>query len=341
MNRLRGLLVPFNSIVVALAVATVVIVMSGGNSGESLRVLFEGAFGSGPAMLRTLAKATPLLFAGLGVSIALRAGLFNIGVEGQLLVGALSASVAGYAIHGLPAVVHVALVLAAGAAGGALWAFVPGILKAWRGAHEVIVTIMMNHLAILLTNWLVNGPLRDASRITNPNAAPRTPMMLPTAHLWTMPGGSDFSAGFLIALLCAVLVAWLIHGTAPGFEIRAVGLGREAARAAGISVGRTTIAAMCLSGGLAGMAGAVEAVVVHHRFIAQFSPGYGFDSIAVALLGGLNSLGVTLSSILFGGLYTGANTMEILSGTPRQITGVIQAVVILAAASRYFSRRPE
>jgi simple sugar transport system permease protein len=302
---------------------------------ESFSALFRGAFGDPNGILRSLAKATPLLFSGLAIAVALRAGLFNIGAEGQLLIGGLASAWAGYALKGLPLPIHLPLAVLAGATAGAMWAAVPGILKAWRGAHEVIVTIMMNYVAIHLTHYLVNGPLRDHT--TNQTA---TPTVLPSAQLWSLPASAtNFSAGFFLALAAAGAVAFLLKKTALGFEIRAVGLSPSAARASGISVSRTVVTAMCLSGALAGLAGAVEVLAVHHRYLDQFSPGYGFDSIAVALLGGLNPPGVTAAALLFGGLKSGANAMYTQTQTPIMIVGVVQAVVVLAIGIRRLRAR--
>jgi general nucleoside transport system permease protein len=339
--RFAGLLLSALGLVAAFGVAAVIIWLTGGRPLEAFADLFRGAFGGTAGLPRTLAKATPLIFTGLAVALALRAGLFNIGAEGQLLVGGLAAAWAGFAFKGLPALVHVPLAMAAGAAAGALWAFVPGLLKAWRGTHEVIVTIMMNYIAIHLTHYLVNHPLKDTTTL-----ATATPRIQPTAQLWLFEDtyerfiGTNLSISFFIALVTAAGFAFFIRRTALGYEIRAVGLGADAARVAGISVPRTVITAMCLSGALAGLAGAVEVLAVHHRFLDQFSPGYGFDSIAVALLGGMNAVGVTLSALLFGGLNSGAISMESgFTETPRQIAGVVQAVVIIAVGAQYLRRR--
>jgi simple sugar transport system permease protein len=341
--RARSLAQPLLALLAAFAIAAFIIASTCGEPFpkslavvlESFTALFRGAFGDTNGLLRSLAKSTPLLFSGLAVAVALRAGLFNIGAEGQLLVGGLAAAWAGFAVKGLPIYIHLPLAMAAGAASGAAWAAVPGVLRAYRGAHEVIVTIMMNYVAIHFTHYLVNGPLRDTT--TRQTA---TPSVLPTAQLWSLPGSAtNFSAGFFLALIAAAAVAFLLRRTALGFEIRAVGLGPDAARAAGISVPRTMVASMCLSGALAGLAGAVEVLGVHHRFLDQFSPGYGFDSIAVALLGNLNASGVTLAALLFGGLKSGANEMYTQTQIPIMLVGVIQSVVILAIGIRRFRRR--
>lgn len=328
-------LTPLGALLFALLCAAGVIAAAGGDPAAAFRALALGAVGSANGVLRTLAKATPLLFTGLAVALALRAGLFNIGAEGQLVAGGLAAAWAGFAVPGLSMAVHLPLALGAGVLAGAVWGFVPGLLRALRGTHEVIVTIMMNHLAFELTRWLVNGPLKDPGTL-----ATATPHVLPTARLWSLPGGTHFSAGFGLALASAAAVAFLFRRTALGFEIRATGLGPEAARAGGVDVRRTLALTMALSGGLAGLAGAVEVLAVHKRFYDAFSPGYGFDSIAVALLGGLSASGVAASALLFGALNAGAPTMEALTGTPRQISGIVQALVILAMGARLFRRRP-
>lgn len=328
------------TVTAAVGAAWVVLAVSGADATEALRQLFIGAVGDMPAaiqqavagqgvavpneLLRSLAKATPLLLSGLAVALALRGGLFNIGAEGQLMVGAISAAWVGYAWRGWPMWLHLPAALIAGAACGAVWAAVAGVLKAWRGAHEVIVTIMLNYIAILLTHWLVTGPMHDPASM-----APATPAVLPTATLWAVEGGANFSAGFAIALLMVPAVAFLIRQMALGFEIRAVGYSPSAARCAGIDVGRTVVVVMALSGALAGLAGAIEVLGVHRRFLDAFSPGYGFDSIAVALLGNLQPTGILASALLFGGLSSGAVHMEAFTGTPRQLAGIIQALVIL------------
>jgi general nucleoside transport system permease protein len=322
------------TLLAAFGVAALVLAATGRAPLPAFQALAAGAFGSRESALRSIAKATPLLFTGLAVAVALRAGLFNIGVEGQLLVGGLAAAWVGFAIPGLPAWLHLPLAIAAGAVAGAVWAFPAGVLKAWRGTHEVIVTIMLNYVAGYLTHYLASGPWKDPGTVSS-----ATRHVLPTAHLWTPVGNYNIS-GFLLALVLASLVAILFRYLRLGLEIRAVGASPAAARSAGVRVGRTMVTAMLISGALAGFAGAVEVLGVHHRFLVALSPGYGFDGIAVALLGGLNALGVTLSALLFGGLASGSVYMESWTDTPRQIAGIVQAVVIVAVGARYLRRRP-
>lgn len=330
---------------IAIAAGWLVAYATGQDASEAFRQLLTGAIGDVPEafqrwvhqggiplpneLLRSLAKATPLILSGLAVAIAMRTGLFNIGAEGQLMVGALTAAWVGYSCTWLQGPLHAVAALAAGAIAGALWASIAGVLKAYRGAHEVIVTIMLNYVAILWTHWLVTGPMRDPSSM-----APATPVVQPAARLWAVEGGANFSVGFLIALVAAPLMAFFLNRTALGYEMRAVGLNPRAARLAAISVPRAIILAMAISGSLAGLAGAVEVLGVHRRFLDAFSPGYGFDSIAVALLGNLQPGGVVLAGLLFGGLSSGAVHMEAYTGTPRQIAGIIQALIIVGVGVR-------
>lgn len=331
---LTGLRHTASALGLGVAAAAGAIWVTGGSPVEALTALATGAAGSPEALLRSLAKATPLLLSGLAVAVALRCGLFNIGAEGQILVGGLAAAWVGGMDWDAPAWVHAPAALLAGALAGAAWGAVPGILRGWRGTHEVIVTIMMNYIAIHLTHYLVNGPLRDPTTM-----AVATRPVHEAARLWSLPGGTQFSAGFFLALAAAAAVAVMFGRSALGYEIRAVGQGPRAARAAGVPVALTMVRAMCISGALAGLAGAVEVLGVHRRFFDAFSPGYGFDSIAVALLGGLSAWGVTLSSVLFGGLAAGSVYMEGWTATPRQVAGVVQAVVIVAAGSRLLRQR--
>jgi general nucleoside transport system permease protein len=267
---------------------------------NTYQALLTGAFGdpariiaaleSGdPALMRrafnpffeSLVQATPYIFGGLAVALGFRVGLFNIGVEGQIFIGAITGVWAGYAITGLPAFIHIPVAMLFGALGGAIWGFVPGYLKARTGAHEVIVTIMMNYIAFRLVDWLLKFPMKDPNEFT-----PKTPFILETAQLTRLfEAPIRFHIGFFIALLFALLVYLLLFKTKWGLELRMVGANPKAARYAGINITVSTVAAMVLSGSLAGMAGATEVLGLNFRMVPSFSSGYGFDSIALALLG--------------------------------------------------------
>lgn len=277
----------------------------------------------------SLVQSTPYIFGGLAVALGFRAGLFNIGVEGQIFIGAATGVWAGYAIAGLPTIIHIPLAMFFGALGGALWGFIPGLLKAKTGAHEVITTIMMNYIAFRLVDWLLKFPMKDPNEFT-----PKTPWILETAKL---PRLFDtpirFHIGFFIAVLMAVAVYFLLFKTTWGFELRMVGSNPNAARYAGVKITKTIILAMVLSGGLAGMAGANEVLGVNYRLLPAFSSGYGFDSIALALLGKTHPLGVILSSLLFGFLRNGARSMQLTVGVPIDIVSILQAVILAFIAA--------
>lgn len=277
----------------------------------------------------SLTMSVPYIFAGLAVALGFRCGLFNIGVEGQILIGGLTSVWVGYSITGLPWFIHLPLALIAGAFGGALWASIAGYLKARTGAHEVINTIMMNYIAFRLSDLL----LTDARLMMRSGYNPVTPQVIPTAYLPRLFGPTlRFHAGFFLALAVAYAVFWLLWKTTLGFEIRTVGANPDAARYAGMSITKNFVLAMGLSGALAGLAGASEVLGVTHYVAQGFSPGYGFDSIALALLGKSHPFGVVLASLLFGTLRAGASNMQLI-GIPIDIISILQAMVIMFVAA--------
>lgn len=314
--------------------------------------LFEGAFGS-PARIvqaigtwqstgetrelieafrpfaESLVISAPYIFAGLAVAIGFRGGLFNIGAEGQLFVGGLASAYVGYSISGLPWYLHLPLTLLAGIAAGAIWGAIPGYLKARTGAHEVINTIMMNYIAFRLTDYLLQG-----GPMTRPDGLPITPEVNPSAYLPALfPRPMRLHAGFFLALAVAVLVYWFLWKTTKGFEIRMVGANPHAARYAGVRITRTMVLTMALSGALAGLAGANQVLGLDHKMVRAFSTGYGFDSIALALLGNSHPVGVVLASLLFGFLRGGAARMQSVAGVPAEIIRVVQGMVIIFIAA--------
>jgi simple sugar transport system permease protein len=277
----------------------------------------------------SLLAATPLIFTGLAVALGFRSGLFNIGAEGQLFLGAILATWVGFSFLGLPFWVHLPLVLVAGFLGGALWGFVPGFLKARTGAHEVIVTIMLNYVAFRLLDWILRQPFYQRPGRHDPVS----PMVEPSAVIPPLIEGLRVHWGFVLALLAAAFVSWLLFRSTLGFEFRAVGLNPSAARYAGMNISRTLILTMVICGGLAGLAGTNEIVGVNYSLFPGFSPGYGFDGIAVALLGGSSPLGVVLAALLFGVLRAGAPPMQLATGIPIDLVVVIQALVIVFVAA--------
>ncbi|MBI3160230.1 MAG: ABC transporter permease [Chloroflexi bacterium] len=279
--------------------------------------------------LESLVQSTPYIFAGLAVALGFRTGLFNIGAEGQLFIGALASVWVGFSLEGLPSIIHIPLALLAGAAGGALWGFIPGLLKAKAGAHEVINTIMMNYVAFRLSEYLLRGPLRRPETFN-----PVSPFIEDSAKLPRFfEAPIRFHLGFFIALGLAYVVYYFLFKTTWGFNLRTVGANPHAARYAGINIVWSTMLAMSLSGALAGLAGANEVLGVNYNLAVAFSSGYGFDAIALALLGKSHPLGVVLSALLFGFLRNGAIRMQVSAGIPIDIISVLQAFIIAFIAA--------
>jgi len=278
----------------------------------------------------TVVAAAPLVFTGLAVALGFRAGLFNIGGEGQVIAGGLAAGFVGFSLHGLTGFVELPLALLAGFLAGAFWGFVPGLLKARTGAHEVITTIMLNYVAMFLTYYLLSTALFQRPGRTDPiSRAVDSAAMLPSLAALNL----RLHAGALLAVAVAIAVYFLLWRTTLGFEFRAVGANPDASRAAGIGVGRVIVLAMSLSGGLAGLAGANIILGVQYSITPGFSSGLGFDGITVALLGRGNPAGVVAAALLFGGLRAGAVQMQAATSTPVDIVQVIEALVIMFVAA--------
>ncbi len=304
-----------------------------GNPGRIIAAIREGD----PEEIRravnpffeSLVQSTPYIFAGLALALGFRVGLFNIGAEGQLFIGAATAVAAALFIKGVPAIVHIPLALLAGFIGGGLWGFIPGWLKAATGGHEVINTIMMNYIAFRLSEFLLRGPLKNPDGYTPVSA----PIEDSAKLLRFFENPIRFHIGFFIALFFAYLVYLLMFKTTWGFTLRTVGANPRAAKYAGMSIVKSTVIAMFLSGGLAGLAGANEVLGVNYNLALAFSSGYGFDAIALALLGKSHPLGVVLASILFGFLRNGAIQMQVSAGIPIDIISVLQAAILAFIAA--------
>ena len=279
----------------------------------------------------SLVTSTPYIFAGLAVALGFKCNLFNIGAEGQIFIGAIVAAFVGYSFTDLPWIIHLPLTFLAGALGGAVWGGIPGWLKAKTGAHEVINTMMMNYIAFRLADYLLNGPMKRGGPT---GFIPISRDINPTAYFPAFfPEPMRLHLGFIVALVVAAVVWWFLFKTTLGFEIRTVGGNPRAAQYAGVSVTRTFILAMAASGALAAMAGASEVMGVNHNLASAFSPGYGFDSIALALMGGSHPAGVVAAALLFGTLRNGATRMQSLAGIPIDIITIVQAFVIMFVAA--------
>ena len=318
--------------------------------GDSLRALWTGAFGDAEsghwyAISETLVKTTPLLLTGLGVVVAWRAGLFSIGGEGQLMMGAIAATLTARLLPAVPGPVLTILMLVAGIAAGAGWGGIAGWLRVRRGVQEVISTIMLNYIALYLLGWLVEGPLQEKARRLSQSEP------LPNAALFARILPSNLSdgmttrlhSGVLLALIVTVAVAIYLFRTSSGFALRVIGQNPDAARTARIPVDKLRIQAMLISGGLCGLAGVTELLGVSDsgRLVANFSPGWGYTAIPVALLGGLNPGGTLLSALFFGGLSAGSSNLSRFSGVSSVLIYIVQAAAALAivGARAWRSRR--
>ena len=318
-----ALLFPLIAIVLSFAIGAVIVLLTGNNPVAAYVALFNGALGDPTAIGRTLLNATPLIFTGLAVAVAFRAGLFNIGGEGQLFIGAVTAAWLGVSL-GFLGPVAIPIVLAACLITGFLWGAVPGVLKAYFGAHEVITTIMLNFVAINLAYYLAQNPLRQKGPIPGTESidlAARIP-----AISFAL-GRANY--GFFVALLAAVAVYLLLWRTRRGFEIRAVGLSPGAANYAGMRLGINTILALAIGGSLAGLGGGVEVLGVYGNMDVPFVTNLGFNGIGVALLGRNHPVGVVLGALLFGGLYAGAQEMQFATEVPLQLATVLLAIILL------------
>ncbi|MFX1482183.1 MAG: ABC transporter permease [Promethearchaeota archaeon] len=315
------------SVILALLVSAVIMAMAGYDAGTAFTYLLVGAIREPD---RVVQFATPLILTGLSVALAFKCGLFNIGAEGQLYVGSMAAAVVGYAMA-FPYLIHPILCFMVAAVFGALYAFVPGLLKAYRGAHEVVTTMMLSYAAILITSWLVGpyGPFFDSA---GSQLIPQTPLLQDTAILPTI-GGHYMHAGILVSLLAVIGVDFLVNRTVLGYEMRAVGENESAADYAGINSKRRVTVALTISGGLAGVAGGGEIMGTYGRFIHDWSPGLGWDGITVAVLGSNNPWGVLAGAIFFAALKVGGNSMQQSAHVPIEMVGVIQGLVVLFVAA--------
>jgi len=308
-----------------------------GSIGSPRAMVHAIASGRGPDLVNafqplseTLVATTPLMLAGLGIALAFRAGLFDIGGQGQLILGAAGAALAGFSFPNLPAVIHLPLAIVAGAAFGAAWGFIPGILKARTGAHEVITSMMLNYVGLNLLTWLLTTGLYQAP----PRVESISKTIAHGAHLPRLFGASlRVNLGFVLSILLVIGVAWLLKRSSLGFRFRMLGLNREAARVAGVNIELHYVLAMTLAGMLVGLGGAFMALGVDYRIAPLYGGTIGFDGITVAILGRGSPLGVALSSLLFGAFTAGGRTMQVNTSIPLQLVQVLQAVLVLFVAA--------
>ncbi len=325
----------------ALLVGAFVLLALGADPIQAYAALLDGAFGTSTNLLRVFTRSTPLLLVAIGVCIAFRGGVINIGAEGQLFVGAVTATAFSLAFaNSLPPFTVGFLTLLVGTLAGAAWGAVPGFLKARFDVNEILSTVMMNEIAIQLLLFLLSGPMIDPAQVAQGTRVPQSARLPEVAWLLELDSRSALHIGVLIAIAMAV-VAWIVlWHTTIGYRIRAVGQNKDAARYAGISVRRYITLAMTLSGALAGLAGAVHVQGAEHRMVEGFAVGYGFSGIVVALFGRLHPLGAIPAAFLFGVLLVGADKMQRTVQVPTATVIVLQGlVVIFVVSSDYFVRR--
>lgn len=342
-RRLLAYSIPVLAVLGALAFGGVMLVLLGANPIEGYVEMFVGAFGSGDALIATVLKATPLLFVGVGIVIAFRASVINIGAEGQLVLGGLFGTIAALYLPEMPSILMIPLVLLAGVIGGALWGWIPGALKAYYRVNEILSTIMLNIVAVQLMNYLLRGPLIDPKEIERGTRIPQTARLSEAADLPLLFGSDRLHIGPVLAVLCAIAAYYLLWHTPLGYRLRAVGLSEHAARYAGIPVRRTITLALTLSGALAGLGGAVLVFGSEsHRMVTDgstlgFTGGAGFNGIVAALLGGLHPIWTIPASFLFGGLIVGGQALQRAVQVPSALivalTGLV--VIFVVAADRY------
>lgn len=334
-KKVYSLLVPVVSVIIALLIASIIIIMIGKNPLSAYGIMFQGAFGGWEQLANTIVKMTPLIFTGLAVGFGFRAGVFNIGAEGQMAMGALFGSVIAMNMGGVPSVISIPLSILGGMLAGAIWASIAGFLKAFTGAHEVISTIMLNWIAANLASFMVTGPLAVGS------GTPKSPEIAESAKLPILlkVQATELSIGIFIAIVAAIVMYIVLEKTTIGYELKGVGFNPLAAEYGGVSIKKSIIITMAISGALAGMAGIVDILgIAPHRFVGELTGGRGFDGITIALIGRNNPIGIIFAALLIAALRTGSNAMQIQAQIPDDIVGIIQGIVIfLVAAERIVS----
>jgi ABC-type uncharacterized transport system permease subunit len=331
-----AVLVPVLAVISGLILMGILILLTGKPLFESYRILFSSAFGckkilTSCALFTTFERATPLIFTGLSAVVAFRSGMFSIGQEGQYLMGAVTAAYLGYAIH-LPIILHPFVIILASMIAGAIYGWFPGILKVKLGVNELLATIMLNAIAAVFVEFMVQFPMR-ADRSTTAHS----PLIDQTAFLPSFFQGSKWGVGFVIAIVTAGIVLIYLWHTKAGYEQRMAGQSSRFALFGGIPSDTAAIRAMIISGALAGLAGATEVLGVHHRIMSGFSTGLGFDGLTAAILGQTHPVGVVIVSVLFAGLKLGAQLgLQTQVRIPRELGGTIIGFIVLFVAARKF-----
>lgn len=318
---------PAISLLLALTASGIIMAVCGYNPFEAFSAILAGSFGSTRALTQTLVQATPLIFTGLAFVIAKKATLINIGIEGQLQMGAVAAAAVGVIDIGLPGPIHLIVSILAGVLAGGLYAGIVGFMKVKFGSNEVIATIMLNTIALNICSYLVNYPLKAEGSLA------QTERVLDTAKLPRLLSGYQLSGAILLAVVVCFAIRFFFERTVAGYEMKCVGLNIRAAETAGISAKKVMFFAMVLSGAVAGLAGSTHVLGVDSRFIEGFSPGFGYDGIAVAALSADSPVGVIFAGIIFGALRAGCMVLNRTTKIPTDFVNVIQALVILFVAA--------
>ncbi|WP_246188762.1 ABC transporter permease [Nitratireductor arenosus] len=324
----QAIALPVAAVLVALICGGILLSLNGFNGWDVFSVMIVGVLQDTRSIAEILLKSIPLILIGVGLCVAFRCSIWNIGAEGQLYAGAVAATIVGVAFEGLTPWIYVPLVMVAGALAGAAWAGIAGLLKVYFRASEIVTTIMLNYIALIGTSYLVTGPLRDAA-----SAYPQSARLLKEAWMPRILPPTRLHIGILVAVALAIAFYVFLFRSSAGYAVRVVGINANAARYAGINVGRNIMIAICISGGMAGLAGAFEVAGVTRRLYQNISPGYGFEGIAVALLANNNPIGAIFSGGLFAILRSGSELMQITAQVPQVLVSVIQGMVILSVVA--------
>jgi len=327
---------PLFAIALALLTSAGMILATGANPITAYAALLQGAVGNFVSIANTCVRATPLLLGGIGVALGLKAGLLNVGVEGQIYAGAAAATAVGLIALPVPPCVHLFLAVLAGFLGGLLWAVIPGYLRAYRGISEIVVTLMLNYVGFYFISWLVEYPgiLAEKGAVF-----PQSPPILESAQLPVLIRGTSLHAGIILGVILALFFHLLLRYSPFGFRTRMVGENPEAARYAGVNVTRQILMVILLFGGMGGLAGTGEVLGLKLRLFDAFSGGVGYEAIAVALLANGKPLGVILSAFFFGALKAGANKMQIVTGIETSMALVVLALAVLFVIAIGFGER--
>lgn len=321
-------------VILALLIGYIIITLSGYNANEAYRSLIQGSLSSSRQIMNTLFVATPLIFTGLATAISFKAGLYNMGAEGQLYIGAFAAAFVGFTFGNLPPLIHIPLALVAGAIGGIAFSLVPAISRAYFNVDEMVSTLMLNYVAVLFTTWLASYPFRAPG-----SSNPETIKIADSAVLQRFTSSSQLHIGFIIAIIVFIVVYIMMKYTVFGYQIESIGKNKNFSDFVGMNVPTKIILIMATSGVISGLAGAVEVLGTHGKFFSGIGSDYGWTGLTIALIGKFNPIGVLLGSLLFGILKTGGGTMEIMTGVPRSLISILEGLIVIFLTVDILTRR--